>query len=297
MCIRDSINAEYGVQWFYLMATYHLTGVPPPGGSEPAGLALVIIDPQVDFHPPSGSLAVPGAVEDTERIAELLDRHQDKIDRVVVSLDTHHVLHIANPGYWRDREHHWPAPFTTISAEDIKNGSFHPADESNASWALQYAEALEADGRFKICIWPEHCLIGTVGHTVQPVLLAALERWAHARLRTVEYVLKGLNNRTEMYSALKAEVPVQDDPGTQLNTKLTRSLHDSTVVVCGQAKSHCVNYTMRDLLAGWEGDPARLVLLSDGCSAVPGFEASANEFEADMKAAGVTVTTCADFSC
>ena len=51
----------------------------------------------------------------------------------------------------------------------------------------------------------------------------------------------------------------------------------------------CVNYTMRDLLANWTNDPAQLVLLEDCASAVPGFEADADSFVADMKAAGCTV--------
>lgn len=57
------------------------------------------------------------------------------------------------------------------------------------------------------------------------------------------------------------------------------------VVVCGQASSHCVNFSARDLAAAWkrttagdlDGDIARrrmgsLVLLKDGMSPVTGFE-------------------------
>ena len=36
------------------------------------------------------------------------------------------------------------------------------------------------------------------------------------------------------------------------------------VIVCGQALSHTVNFTMRDLLLHWPGDKARLSLLTDG---------------------------------
>ena len=108
-------------------------------------------------------------------------------------------------------------------------------------------------------------------------------------------MFKGQNNRTEMYSALKAEVPVPGDPTTELNTKLIGNLAShSEVLVCGQAKSHCVNWTARDLLSGWPAgrSPADIVILENGCSPVGGFEAMADEFFSDMKTAGVTMTTC-----
>lgn len=51
---------------------------------------LLIIDPQVDFHP-GGSLAVAGADEDSQRIADFIDSNIDKIDEIYVTLDTHHA--------------------------------------------------------------------------------------------------------------------------------------------------------------------------------------------------------------
>ena len=110
--------------------------------------------------------------------------------------------------------------------------------------------------------------------------------------------LKGQNNRTEMYSALKAEVEVRDDAATRLNMPLIEQLKShAQVVICGQAKSHCVNHSTRDLLSQW---PARraadLVLLTDCTTAVAGFEASADEFEADMRAAGVTLVSSKEYS-
>merc|ERR1712072_578062 len=103
-------------------------------------------------------------------------------------------------------------------------------------------------------------------------------------MRSVTWVLKGQNNRTEMYSALKAEVELPDDPATQLNTRLVYELQSSRkVVCCGQAKSHCVNYTVRDLVDVWPNDRVGdIVVLKDGCSSVPGFEKAGSTFEEDM---------------
>lgn len=54
------------------------------------GTALLIVDPQLDFHE-GGSLAVPGATADAERIAQLVTDHTESIDEIIVTLDSHHV--------------------------------------------------------------------------------------------------------------------------------------------------------------------------------------------------------------
>ncbi|MEC7986003.1 MAG: hypothetical protein VX278_12635, partial [Myxococcota bacterium] len=111
-------------------------------------------------------------------------------------------------------------------------------------------------------------------------------------MKTVRYVHKGTNCLTEMYSAIAAEVPMADDPSTHTNLELLMELQTADrLFICGEAKSHCVNYTMRDIAAHWKKDLSSLVLLSDCCSAVPGFEEAASAFATDMKALGCTVST------
>lgn len=259
-------------------------------------MSLVIIDPQNDFHPPDGALGVPGAVEDTERIIWFLQRHAMDIDRVVVTLDTHHKMHIAHAGFRTNKHGKSPEPFTIIEAKDITAGTWRARQPDMEAWSLEYAQKLEAGGRFKVCIWPEHCLLGTPGHAVYQPLADALNAWAATRMRSVTWVLKGQNNRTEMYSALKAEVELPDDPATQLNTRLVYELQSSRkLVCCGQAKSHCVNYTVRDLVDVWPADRVGdIVVLTDGCSSVPGFEKAGCAFEEDMIKAGVCFQKAAD---
>ena len=82
----------------------------------------------------------------------------------------------------------------------------------------------------------------------------------------MEYIFKGMNNRTEMYSALLAEVEDRRDPSTGLNTELLLRLSSADhVIVCGQARSHCVNFTFRDILRYWPANRAsKLILLRDG---------------------------------
>ena len=67
------------------------------------------------------------------------------------------------------------------------------------------------------------------------------------------------------------------------------------VLVCGQAQSHCVQFTVRDLLEHWPpSERHRIWLLDDCMSNVPGFEAAGEAFLADMKAAGLTVVPAAE---
>ncbi len=255
---------------------------------------LFIIDPQNDFHP-GGTLGVPGANEDSARIAAFITANHQKIDEIYVSLDSHHRIHIAHSVFWTNPHGEHPAPFTLIRHEDVKSGSWTPVDSSLLAHALSYTKRLEEKGRFVVCIWPEHCLIGTPGHAVVPVLNDALQEWAKHNMKIIHYVHKGTNCLTEMYSAIAAEIPVDDDPGTSTNQSLLDALHTADkLLICGEAKSHCVNYTMRDIAAHWQKDLSSLILLSDCCSSVPGFEEAASTFEADMKNLGCTISSVAD---
>ena len=250
---------------------------------------LFIIDPQNDFHP-GGALGVPGAHEDSQRIADFIRNNLQAIDEIYVSLDSHHRIHIAHGVFWKNSAGEHPSPFTLIHSEDVANNTWTPVDEAKREYALQYTKDLEEKGRFVVCIWPEHCLIGTKGHAVAPVLNSALQEWVAQKMTAVEYIHKGMNCLTEMYSAIAAEVPIPEDPSTNLNRRLLERLHNAdNLFFCGEAKSHCVNHTMRDVAAHWQKDPSALILLNDCTSAVPGFEAAAQQFEQDMRAFGCQI--------
>ena len=279
---------------------------------------LLLIDVQNDFHP-NGSLAIPTAEKDAERIAALIRQNIDKIDRIIATMDTHAKHHIAHPGFWINDKNEHPAPFTIIAASDLEAGKWKPrlnlfvpvnsldptvfadyetvVDEGGKlnleKYGKVYAKQLEAVGRFQLCIWPEHCLIGSPGHNVVPVVNQALKEWSDKSGRDVEYIHKGQNMLTEMYSALAADVRVTNE--TSLNTKLQESLRTAKrLVVCGQAMSHCVNYTLRDIVAVNTTEASNIVLLTDCASAVPGFEEAARTFQDDMVKAGVKLKTSTD---
>lgn len=291
---------------------------------------LLLIDVQKDFHP-GGSLAIPSADADALRTATFIARNSSSISRIVATMDSHQKLDIAHPCFWTDASGKHPDPFTLISTENIRSGKWiprkdlkHPvnspfvdaailsqggevpnnlfSDDGSTLDIVQhcilYTERLEAKGRFQLCIWPEHCIIGSPGHSVVDVVMDAIEGWSRATGGSVEWVQKGQNNLTESYSALSAEVPVSEE--TSFNQDVFDSLKKDTekLVVCGQALSHCVNYTVRDIVEHWpEDEVGKLTLLSDCASAVPGFEEAGELFVSDMRAAGVNVETSETFKC
>ena len=86
--------------------------------------------------------------------------------------------------------------------------------EADQAPALEYVKALEKSGKFQLCIWPEHCIIGTDGHNVTPPVNEGLNTWVDSTHGAVDWILKGQNVHTEMYSALQAEVVVPGDQST-----------------------------------------------------------------------------------
>jgi len=260
-------------------------------------IQLLIIDPQNDFCDPSGALSVPGAIDDMARLAQLVHRLRDRLSDVHVTLDSHRRVDISHPLWFRDGDGNHPAPFTTITADDLRGGRWSTTHPGAWERTLAYLEALAANGRYPHTIWPEHCLIGSEGHAVVPGLMGALAEWED-RFALVDFVTKGSNPWTEHFSAVAAEVPDPEDPGTQVNTGLVTTLQQADVVLlAGEASSHCLANTVRDIAAQLP-DPslvAKLTLLTDATSPVPGFEPFADDFLRDMTAAGMRTTTTDQF--
>lgn len=260
-------------------------------------LHLVVIDPQNDFCTPGGALFVPGADADITRLAALVDRLRGRIADIHVTLDSHRKVDISHPMWWRDANGREPAAFTQIRAADVVAGRWTTARGDLRPRSLAYLQALEATGRYPHTIWPYHCLIGDAGHNVATPLAAALHEWEQ-RFATVDFITKGSNPFTEHFSAVQAEVPDPDDPGTQINTEFIDTLEDADVILlAGEALSHCLANTVRDIADRF--GPAglgKLHLLTDASHNVPGFEAQGDAFVREMTARGMHMTTTTAFA-
>jgi nicotinamidase-related amidase len=164
-----------------------------------------------------------------------------------------------------------------ITAADLESGRWQVRDDVT-DYTLHYLRTLEERARYPHVIWPEHCLLGSEGHGVYPIIQEALHAWSE-RPHRVDYVFKGQNPLTEHFSAVEAEVPDPNDPATQTNHALLERLNASERVwVAGWARSHCVGNTLYDLFRlGGESLARKTTLITDAMSDVPGFEAQGEE--------------------
>ncbi len=263
---------------------------------------LLIIDPQNDFCDSTGSLFVPGADEDMVRLAAMIRRCKDQIDDIHCTLDMHHLLDVAHPIFWRDARGNPPPSATDkegptiITLDMVQTGVWTTRNPAFLSRATEYVKALAAGGRYPLCIWPPHCLIGGWGSNVVPELWDAFEEWEQ-EFAMVHYVTKGSNFWTEHYSAVQAEVPDPEDPGTQLNVPFIELLGSADIIPTGgEALSHCWLSTLGDIIKYLGEDQIKkFVFLEDTSSPVPGFEQQAKDFLSEMVGKGMQVMKSTDF--
>lgn len=257
---------------------------------------LLVIDPQNDFCDVEGAaLPVPGAMRDVQRVADFVSHMGAALDSIVVTLDSHPAVAVERPGFWCTDAGAEVSPFTQIVAADVRAGRYQPRQRERQGAVLSYLDALEASGKYTLMVWPTHCVLGTWGHAMPQVFTDALAAWEVRTQKPVLKVLKGLNPMTEQYSAVRAEVPVAEDASTQTNAALLAAVTPTvgdTLYVAGEALSHCVRATMLDMLQSLSVEQrARIVLLQDCMSAVPGFEAQAEEFLMAASRQGVRLET------
>lgn len=276
---------------------------------------LLIIDPQYDFidvpedfksttinavtnkvEKVQPALPVPGAWDDSLRLAKFIDKFGASIQQIKVTLDTHQQYDVAHPLFWVDKNGKHPDPFTAITNQEIQDRVWRPIDESKTDYVLKYTETLENEGLYVLFIWPPHCLVGTDGYKVIQPIMNELMNWEKRYIGRVSYVSKGHNPFTEHYGGFRAEVPMDNDPTTQLNLRLIKSIESSDLVfLSGQALSHCVASTVRQLVDNF-GDEniKKLVLLVDTSSPVTSFEKMGEEFIAEMKQKGMKIVKTSD---
>ncbi|OBU15416.1 hypothetical protein [Photobacterium aquimaris] len=271
--------------------------------------SLLIIDPQYDFYDVplheqlnvaaqtiSPALPVPHSWEDAQRLARFIHNQQTSINNIVVTLDSHHEYDIAHSIYWQNKLCQHPAPFTLISYQDIVDGLWQPTDLEQLNHVLEYTQSLEQTGKYSLIIWPTHCVIDSVGHTVVAPIQTAIDNWEKQKNISSHTISKGENPHTEHYGGCEAEYPLHDDIKTQFDPQLTALVVQSDrVFISGQALSHCVASTVEQMIDKLPRDDIRkLTLLIDTTSPVAGFEKQAQAFVERMLALGVNIANTTD---
>lgn len=253
-------------------------------------LGVLLVDVQNTFCMPEFELFVAGrsgtgAVDDNRRLCEFIYRNLGLITRIVPTMDTHQAMQIFHAVYLVNDQGGHPDPFTLISVEDIERGRWRFDPEVGRSLdidpnhgqrqLLHYTRQLEQSSRYNLTVWPYHSMLGGIGHALVPAVEEAIFFHTIARYSQADFHIKGDNPLTEHYSVLGPEVTI--GPGGQVIAEKDQQLVDTllkfdAVVIAGQAKSHCVAWTIDDLLHGvLERDRAlasKVYLLEDCTSPV-----------------------------
>ena len=259
---------------------------------------LVIIDPQNSFcDPEKGSLYVPNSENDMKNISSFIERTGNKINNIYVSLDTHHLFSIFHPLMWINDKNEHPSPFTIISSSDIQNNIWSPVYKELKIKYTYYCKKIEETGK-NLIIWPEHCLIGSEGANVVPILYNSLLKWEEKNSKNINWIIKGMNIHTESYSIIKAEIPDKNDISTLPNKELLKHIDtEEQITVVGEAGSHCVSESIKDIVELSDNKKIieKIIFMEDCISPVSGFESTQENFVKEYKELGMKVAKTTDF--
>lgn len=265
-----------------------------PAAEDTFKVALLLVDVQNTFCLPEFELFVAGrsgkgAVEDNQRLVSFIYRNLDVITQIIPTMDTHQAVQIFHAVFLVNDKGEHPAPYTLVTVEDVEKGvwKFNPAVAPSLgitpAWGQahleHYVRKLQETGKYTLTIWPYHAMLGGVGHALVPAVEEAIFFHAIARLSQPDIQIKGNNPFTENYSVLGPEVIDGPDgkPIAEKNTRLIEKLLSfDAIVVAGEAKSHCVAWTVEDLLREIQARDPKLagkVYLLEDCTSpvvVPG---------------------------
>lgn len=295
-----------------------------PASLDATKIGLLIIDAQNTFCLPSGELYVGGrsgrgAMDDNDRLARFIYRELGNITGIHPTMDTHSAFQIFHVAMWIDQQGKNPPPATIITLQEIESGKWRvnpaaagPVAGDPAAYSalqdhvLHFAQTLSDGGKYPLMIWPFHSMLGGVGHALVAGVEEACFFQGIARSNKTDFQIKGGNPLTENYSILAPEVLFAKNkkPIAQRNTKFIEALLKyDIVVIAGQAKSHCVAWSIADLLTDIQArDPklAQKVYLLEDCTSpvvIPGvldFTDAADQAFAKFADAGMHLVKSTD---
>jgi nicotinamidase-related amidase len=278
-------------------------------------ISLLLIDVQNTFCIPNFELFVGGqsgrgAVDDNIRLCEFIYRNLGSITHITATMDTHLSQQIFHPVFFVDKDGNHPAPYTIIQPEELQRQkwAFNPAlaprykitPEYGQKMMIHYANTLRARGKYALTVWPYHAMLGGIGHALVPSIEEAIFFHSIARLSQPQFEIKGNQPFTEHYSALGPDVtkgPKGEVLGKHNSSFIKELKQVDALIIAGQAKSHCVAWTISDLLDDIRAvDPAlaKKVYLLEDCTSpivVPGanFTDQANEAFEMFASAGMNI--------
>src|SRR5512143_600220 len=258
----------------------------PAGASQPR-VWLLLVDVQNTFCIPGFELFVAGrsgtgAVDDNVRLCQFIYRNLDLITDISATMDTHLPQQVFHAIFFVDKDGHHPAPYSSISAEELRSGrwkfnsdlapGFAITPEYGQTMMIHYADELQKRGKYTLTIWPYHAMLGGIGHALVSAVEEAVFFHSMARLTQPAFEVKGDRPFTEHYSVIGPEVtrgPQGEILGSHNSRFIDTLKQVDAVLIAGQAKSHCVAWTISDLLEDISAsDPtlAQKVYLLEDCT-------------------------------
>ncbi len=250
-------------------------------------IVLMLVDVQNTFCIPEFELYVggssgTGAVDDNRRLCEFIYRNLDVITTICPTMDTHQAMQIFHSIYLVNEKGEHPPPYTLVSTEDIEQGIWKFNSELSASlnideaygeeYLRHYAQRLKEGGKYELTIWPYHAMLGGIGHALVSAVEEAIFFHTITRHSQPGFEIKGSNPFTENYSVLRPEV-LENTKGEEIaqkNLRLVKKLLEfDAIVIAGEAKSHCVAWTVDDLLSEIRASSEKLaekVYLLEDCT-------------------------------
>lgn len=181
--------------------------------------ALIVVDLQNDFLPPTGSLAVKGGRDIIVPIIDLLDTDKYPWKAIVATRDFHPQDHYSFASNWGQE------PFTPRNFE-------HPLLEKDP----ESGETLKKEQ----VLWPDHCVQGKEGSEFTPEFAKAFQELLSSSSSTgkdnVAEVKKGYLTDREYYSAFEDTWGIHK---TELNQFLKKQKIENIYLV-GLAYDFCV---------------------------------------------------------
>ncbi|GAA5849408.1 hypothetical protein JCM9279_000895 [Rhodotorula babjevae] len=190
--------------------------------------ALLLVDVQYDFLPPSGALGVPSGDDVLPVCHDLLDRGDWAL--VVASQDYHPSGHISFAS-----THSLPA-FSSTRVADPRSGTDAKDKEQE--------------------LWPDHCVQGTKGCEIEEGVRRRMDERSEKGTRC-EVVRKGSDRDLDAYSSFASPLSHPSSSPSPL-TQLLLDAHITTLVVVGLATDFCVRASVLDALSQpWARAPPR----------------------------------------
>lgn len=254
----------------------HLT----PAAQSKEKVLFVGIDIQNDFMD-NGALGVHGAHKDVERTTRFIYDNMDKISNIAISIDTHTPHQIFHPCWWIDENGNNPAPYTIITLDDLDKGKWRAV--VNPIGSRNYVENLEKQGKKLLCVWTYHCIQGTFGAALENQFANMIYFHSVAKKSVVDRIVKGYDPMSEMYGFIKPEYDTRGMINMDFLNKVEK--YDK-IFIAGQAKSHCVMESIKQILEYYATRPEvtkKIYILEDCMSTIPGFEDATEQAFAEFK--------------